>query len=125
MLCGHYEGIDERVINFHQLEEISIGDFVLSGGETAAITLLDSVIRLLPGILGGSETLKEESFTDSLLLEYPQYTKPKIWRSLEVPEVLTSGNHKKVLNWRKNKRLEDTKKRRETMKLGSLPQPQR
>ncbi len=112
MLCGHYEGIDERVIQFHQFEEICIGDFVLSGGESASITFLDSVIRLLPGILGGSNSLQEESFSDLPLLEYPQYTKPKVWNNIEVPKVLLSGNHKEVINWRKNKRLEDTKERR-------------
>ena len=112
LICGHYEGIDERIINFHQLEEISIGDFVLSGGETATIVLLDSVLRLLPSILGGSKSLFEESFSDLPLLEYPQYTKPKIWKNLQVPEVLLSGNHKKIDEWRYKKRLEDTKERR-------------
>ena len=112
LICGHYEGIDERVIKFHQLEEVCIGNFVLSGGETAAIVLLDSVLRLLPSILGGQRSLDEESFTDLPLLEYPQYTKPKTWKNLKVPNVLLSGNHKKIYEWRYKKRLEDTKERR-------------
>jgi len=100
ILCGRFEGIDQRVIDFYDLEEISIGDYVLSGGEPAALVLLDAVIRLLDGVMGSSESVKEESFEGDLL-EYPQYTKPREWRGLSVPEVLFSGNHQAVKDWQK------------------------
>ena len=100
LLCGRYEGIDQRVIDYFNSDEISIGDYVVTGGESAAIVLLESVLRLLPNVLGGSETLKEESFSDTSLIEYPQYTKPKEWNGINVPEVLISGDHGKIKNWR-------------------------
>ena len=95
LLCGKYEGIDQRVIENWSMEELSIGDFVLSGGEIAAMSLLDSCIRLLPGVVGSSETLKHEKFENNLL-EYPQYTKPSNWKGRKVPDILLSGNHQKI-----------------------------
>ena len=112
LLCGRYEGIDQRVIDYYNFEEISIGDYVITGGESAAIVLLESVLRLIPNVLGGIETLEEESFSDNTLLEYPQYTKPKEWNGLNVPEVLTSGDHGKIKSWRDKKRVEITKIRK-------------
>ena len=112
LLCGRYEGIDQRVIDHNKFEEISIGDYVLPGGESAAIVLLESVVRLLPNVLGGEHTLNEESFNNEMLLEYPHYTKPKEWKGMLVPEILVSGDHKKIQNWRNEKRLEITKKKR-------------
>ena len=112
LLCGRYEGIDQRVIDYYNFEEISIGDYVVTGGESAAIVLLESVLRLLPNVLGGVDTLEEESFSDNTLLEYPQYTKPKEWNGLNVPEVLTSGDHGKIKSWRDMKRVEITKIRK-------------
>ncbi len=111
ILCGRYEGIDERVIEHYGIEEVSIGDYILSGGEPAALILMDAVIRLLPEVVGNAETHSEESFSSGLL-EYPHYTKPAEWKGMKVPEVLTSGDHKKVADWRKAKALEITKKRR-------------
>ena len=112
LLCGRYEGIDQRVIDYYNFEEISIGDYVVTGGESAAIVLLESVLRLIPNVLGGIETLEEESFSDNTLLEYPQYTKPREWNGLNVPEVLTSGDHGKIKRWRDKKRVEITKIRK-------------
>jgi len=112
LLCGRYEGIDQRVIDYYNFEEISIGDYVVTGGESAAIVLLESVLRLMPNVLGGIDTLEEESFSDSTLLEYPQYTKPREWNGLNVPEVLTSGDHGKIKRWRDKKRVEITKIRK-------------
>ena len=100
LVCGRYEGVDQRFIDFNNLEEISIGDYVLSGGEPAAIVLIDSVVRLLSGVISNSASLKEESFNEGLL-EYPLYTRPLIWKRRKVPEVLVSGNHEKILGWRK------------------------
>ncbi len=99
ILCGHFEGVDQRVIEKNNIEEISIGDYVLSGGETAATVLLDSVLRLLPGVLGAEGSLQEESFNDNLL-EYPQYTQPREWEGKKVPDVLLSGNHAEIKYWR-------------------------
>jgi tRNA (guanine37-N1)-methyltransferase len=99
ILCGHFEGVDQRVIEKNNIEEISIGDYVLSGGETAATVLLDSVLRLLPGVLGAEGSLQEESFNDNLL-EYPQYTQPREWKGKKVPDVLLSGNHAEIKHWR-------------------------
>ena len=99
LLCGHFEGIDQRVIDSRKIEELSVGDFILSGGETAAIVVLDSILRLIPGIIGNEQSAKEESFENGLL-EYPQYTKPKIWEELSVPEVLLSGDQDKIKGWR-------------------------
>ena len=100
LVCGRYEGIDQRVIEAREMEEVSLGDFVLTGGEIAAQALLDATVRLLPGVIGSEQGLDEESFEDGLL-EYPQYTHPKIWKGRAVPEVLLSGNHKKIAEWKK------------------------
>ena len=99
LFCGRFEGIDQRAIDVHAMEEISIGDFVLSGGEPAAFALLDACVRTLPGVIGKSESLMEESFENSLL-EYPHYTRPQTWRDLEVPAVLISGHHENIKSWR-------------------------
>jgi tRNA (guanine37-N1)-methyltransferase len=99
LICGHFEGVDERVLSTRNIEEISIGDYVLSGGETAAFVVIDSVLRLLPGILGNENSKVDESFENGLL-EYPQYTKPQIWEEKAVPEVLLSGDHSKIKDWR-------------------------
>ena len=112
LLCGRYEGIDQRVIDYYNFDEISIGDYVVTGGESASIVLLESVLRLLPNVLGGNETLKEESFSDTSLIEYPQYTKPKEWNGVNVPEVLISGDHGKIKNWRNKERVKITKIRK-------------
>lgn len=114
LICGHYEGVDERVRQYLIDEEVSIGDYVLTGGELPAMVLIDSIVRLLPGVLGRSESLREESFTDGLL-EYPQYTRPAIFKGIKVPEVLTSGNHKLISKWRKSKSLESTKRKRKDL----------
>ena len=98
MICGHFEGVDERILNTRNIEEISIGDYVLSGGESAAFVVIDSILRLLPGVIGNEISKNEESFENGLL-EYPQYTKPKIWEEKSVPEVLLSGNHKEINEW--------------------------
>ncbi len=99
LICGHFEGIDERIIKSRNIEEISIGDFVLSGGEAAAFIILDAVLRFLPGVLGNENSTEEESFENGLL-EYPQYTKPQIWEDKSVPDVLLSGDHAKIKDWR-------------------------
>ena len=101
LLCGHFEGIDQRVLDHRKIEEISIGDFILSGGESAAIIVLDAVLRLIPGVLGNENSVKDESFSENLL-EYPQYTQPRVWNNLEVPSVLLSGNHAEIKDWRLN-----------------------
>lgn len=100
IICGRFEGIDERVIETFNIEEISIGDYILTGGEQAAQIMLDAVIRLLPGVLGNEESLEDESF-ENFLLEYPQYTRPTEWEGKSVPEVLLSGHHQKIADWRK------------------------
>jgi tRNA (guanine37-N1)-methyltransferase len=99
LICGHFEGVDERILSTRKIEEISVGDYILSGGETASYIVLDSIIRLLPGVLGNEQSKKDESFENSLL-EYPQYTKPQIWEKKSVPEVLLSGDHSKIKDWR-------------------------
>lgn len=111
LLCGRFEGVDERAIEARALEEISLGDFVLSGGEPAAIALLDAVIRLLPGVMGAEASKAEESF-ETDLLEYPHYTRPQIWEGRAIPEVLTSGHHGKVAAWRRTKAEAITRERR-------------
>tara|TARA_B110001452_G_scaffold63942_1_gene50681 strand:- start:37 stop:720 length:684 start_codon:yes stop_codon:yes gene_type:complete len=111
LICGHFEGVDERILLTRNIEEISIGDFVLSGGETAALVLLDSVLRLLPGVLGNNSSTDEESFIGGLL-EYPQYTKPKVWEEKSVPEVLLSGDHNKIKDWRLSQSEDITRVRR-------------
>ena len=99
IVCGRYEGVDQRFIDYNDLREISVGDFVLSGGEPAAVTLIDAVIRLLPNVLGNPSSLVEESFNNDLI-EYIQYTKPRNWKNITVPQVLLSGDHKKIKDWR-------------------------
>lgn len=111
LICGHYEGFDERVRLGLKPREISIGDFVLSGGEPAAMVLVDAVVRLLPGAVGGEQTLDEESFNEGLL-EYPHYTRPRSFRGMETPEVLVSGHHKNVAAWRRAEALKRTWQRR-------------
>ncbi|MCC7276454.1 MAG: tRNA (guanosine(37)-N1)-methyltransferase TrmD [Alphaproteobacteria bacterium] len=111
LLCGRYEGVDERVLEAWQAEEISVGDYVLSGGEPAAIVLLDACVRLLPGVVGDAKTLAEESF-EGWLLEYPHYTRPQEWRGRPVPEVLASGNHQKIRAWRRAQAEATTRQRR-------------
>lgn len=111
ILCGHYEGVDQRVIDLIVDEEISIGDYVLTGGELPALALVDTVGRLCEGVLSDESCFTEESHYNGLL-EYPQYTKPAVWRDMEVPEVLLNGHHKNIEDWRKQKSLENTKKKR-------------
>jgi tRNA (guanine37-N1)-methyltransferase len=111
IVCGRFEGVDERVIEKRQLREVSIGDYILSGGEPAAIVLLDAVVRLLPGVMGKLESAAEESFSDGLL-EHPHFTKPNSWEGLEIPEILMGGNHKAIAQWKRQKREEITKSRR-------------
>ena len=111
LLCGRFEGIDQRVIEEHRIEELSLGDFVLSGGEPAAIALLDACIRLLPGVVGDAVTLDEESFQHGLL-EYPHYTRPQAWQGRDVPEVLLSGHHEKIRRWRRSEAETATRERR-------------
>ena len=110
IINGRYEGVDQRFVDYNNLREVSIGDFVISGGEAAAITLIDAVVRLLPGVLGNPSSLLEESFNNDLI-EYQQYTKPKIWKNIEVPSVLLSGNHKKIKQWRLEKSITKKKDR--------------
>ena len=111
LLCGRFEGLDERVLDAHAMEEISIGDFVLSGGEAAAIAVIDACVRLLPGVVGTPQSLAEESFEHGLL-EYPQYTRPQEWKGRAVPEVLVSGHHEKVRDWRRQQAEAITRERR-------------
>ena len=111
LICGHFEGVDERVLSTRNIEEVSIGDYVLSGGETAAYVVIDSVLRLLPGVLGNDNSKIEETFENGLL-EYPQYTKPQIWEEKSVPEVLLSGNHNKIKDWRLSQSEAITRDRR-------------
>ena len=111
LICGHFEGVDERLLSTRNIEEISIGDFILSGGETAALVVLDSVLRLLPGVLGNEKSVSEETFENGLL-EYPQYTKPQIWEEKSVPEVLLSGDHGKIKDWRLSQSEAITRDRR-------------
>lgn len=111
MVCGRFEGIDQRVIEAREMEEVCLGDFILSGGEIAALALLDAVVRLLPGVTGNQASLKEESF-ETGLLEYPHYTRPPVWEGRDVPEVLLSGHHEKIKEWRQRQSEELTKQRR-------------
>ena len=111
LICGHFEGIDQRVIESRKIKELSIGDFVLSGGETAAFVILDAVLRLIPGVIGNKNSITEESFENGLL-EYPQYTKPQIWEKNSVPEVLLSGDHAKIKDWRLSQSEAITRDRR-------------
>ncbi len=111
LVCGHFEGIDERVLETRNIEQISIGDYILSGGETASFVIIDSVLRLLPNVLGNKASKNEESFEQELL-EYPQYTKPQIWEKKSVPEVLLSGDHAKIKDWRLSQSKDITRRRR-------------
>lgn len=111
LLCGHYEGVDQRIIDLIVTDEISIGDYVLTGGELPALILIDSISRLIPGVLSQNESFEEESFKDNLL-EYPHYTRPREFMDLEVPDVLLSGNHKKIEEWRHSESVKITKERR-------------
>jgi len=99
LICGHFEGVDERILSTRKIEEISIGDYVLSGGESAAYVVIDSILRLLPGVIGNENSKLDETFENGLL-EYPQYTKPQIWEEKAVPDVLLSGDHNKIKHWR-------------------------
>ncbi|EOA62703.1 tRNA (guanosine(37)-N1)-methyltransferase TrmD [Anaplasma phagocytophilum] len=110
LLCGRFEGIDERVVDFYKLQEVSIGDYVLSGGELAAMVIIDTCVRMVPGVIGNAESLKQESMEGSL--EYPQYTRPASWKGMEVPEVLLTGNHGEIEKWRRNASLSITAARR-------------
>ena len=111
LICGHFEGVDQRVLESRNIEEVSIGDFILSGGESAAFVMLDSIVRLLPGVLGNETSTEEESFENGLL-EYPQYTKPQIWEEKTVPDVLLSGDHAKIKDWRLSQSEAITRDRR-------------
>ena len=111
LICGHFEGVDQRVIESRNIEEVSIGDFVLSGGESAAFAMLDAILRLLPGVLGNETSVEEESFENGLL-EYPQYTKPQVWEEKTVPDVLLSGDHAKIKDWRLSQSEAITRDRR-------------
>jgi len=113
LLCGHYEGVDERVRQYLVDEEISIGDYVLTGGEIPVMVIIDSVVRLLPGVVGNEESIVDESFSgEKKRLEYPQYTRPENYEGWQVPKVLMSGNHRKIEDWRKKESIKRTKKRR-------------
>ena len=111
LICGHFEGIDDRLLSTRNIEEISIGDYILSGGETAALVILDSILRLIPGVLGNEDSVKDETF-ESGLLEYPQFTKPKVWEGKSVPEVLFSGDHAKIKSWRLSQSEDITRRQR-------------
>ena len=121
LLCGRYEGVDQRVIEARGLEEVSLGDFVLSGGEIAAMALLDACVRLLPQVVGAPASLAEESFSDGLL-EYPHYTRPQVWEGRPVPEVLLSGHHGRIEAWRRAESLAVTKARRPDLLAACLLQ---
>ena len=114
LICGHFEGVDERLLSTRNIEEISIGDFILSGGESAAFVIIDSILRLLPGVLGNDSSKKNESFENGLL-EYPQYTKPQIWEEKTVPDVLLSGDHAKIKDWRLKQSRDITRRQRPDM----------
>lgn len=111
LLCGRFEGVDERILEHFGIQEVSLGDFVMTGGELAAQALIDATVRLLPGVLGNADSAIEESFSNGLL-EHPQYTKPAQWQDREIPDVLLSGNHKKIAAWRQDQSEEITKTRR-------------
>jgi tRNA (guanine37-N1)-methyltransferase len=111
VLCGRFEGVDQRVVDKRQLREISIGDYVLSGGELAAMVLIDAVVRLLPGVMGKAHSAEEESFQNGLL-EYPQYTRPREWEGVPIPEILLSGDHERIARWRREEAERITRQRR-------------
>ena len=114
MLCGRFEGVDQRVLDYHRVEEVSLGDFVLTGGEIAAQAMIDATVRLLPGVLGNEASTEEESHSNGLL-EHPQYTRPAEWQGRPIPDVLLSGNHAKINEWRRRQAEELTEKRRPDM----------
>jgi len=111
IICGHFEGIDERILKTRNIEEVSVGDFILSGGEIGALIVIDTIVRLIPGVLGNSNSLTDETFERNLL-EYPQYTKPQKWEKNDVPEVLLSGDHAKIKSWRLAQAEDITRRRR-------------
>ncbi len=111
IICGHFEGVDERILETRNIQQVSIGDYILSGGEIGAFVIIDAIVRLLPGVLGNSNSLAEETF-EGHLLEYPQYTKPQKWEKKEVPDVLFKGDHKKIKNWRLAQSESITRRRR-------------
>lgn len=119
LICGHYEGVDERVTNYLATDEISIGDYVLTGGELPAMVLTDAVIRLLPGVLGAEEGTRDDSYVNGLL-EYPQYTRPRVYRGWQVPETLLSGNHQEIASWRCEQALRRTLERRPDLLEGAI-----
>lgn len=119
ILCGHYEGIDERALELIGAEEVSIGDYVLTGGELPALVMIDCIARLIPGVLGGDESALIESFHDNLL-EYPQYTRPEVYEGLRVPEILLSGHHANVEKWRREQSIERTLRRRPDLLEGAV-----
>ena len=111
IICGHFEGVDQRLLETRNIEEISVGDFVLSGGEIGSFILIDTIVRLIPGVLGNPDSLSEETFERNLL-EYPQYTKPQKWEKRDVPDVLMSGDHAKIKDWRLSQSEDITRRRR-------------
>ena len=111
IICGHFEGVDQRLLETRNIEEISIGDYVLSGGEIGAFVIIDTIVRQIPGVIGNSDSLKEESF-ERTLLEYPQYTKPQNWEKKDIPEILLSGDHAKIKGWRLDQSEDITRRRR-------------
>jgi tRNA (guanine37-N1)-methyltransferase len=119
LLCGHYEGVDQRIIDLIVTDEISIGDYVLTGGELPALIMIDAISRLIPGVLNQNESFEEETFKDDLL-EYPHYTRPREFEGLKVPDVLLSGNHKNIDKWRNSESIKITKERREDLYKKSL-----
>ncbi len=124
LLCGRYEGIDQRVIEAHRMQEVSIGDYVLSGGEPAAMVVLDAIVRLLPGVMGAAESAAEESFSTDLL-EYPHYTRPAEWAGRAVPEILLSGNHAGIADWRRAEAERITRERRPDLWARHISAPAR
>jgi tRNA (guanine37-N1)-methyltransferase len=123
LVCGRYEGIDQRAIDILAPDEISIGDFIVSGGEVAAMVVIDAVVRMVPDVLGDEQSNKQDSFSgDPPLLEFPHYTRPREYRGLKVPEVLVSGNHPEIARWREEKKIERTRQRRADLLSNNKPQ---